>query len=86
MRIYVVKITRLRDVYIQYPVGALKMELAEESAKDIVLEFGKRCNELLKQKGSRCWINSFVQVDIESRKAPFKVQWSREEWTFAKLS
>jgi hypothetical protein len=85
MKLYVVKLTRLRDRLVQHPVGATRIELAEESMKDIVATFAKRCKEELKPVGSRTWRNSFVEVSLEMKKAPFKLRWAREEWAAEKL-
>jgi hypothetical protein len=85
MRLYVVKLTRLRDQFTQYASGAVHLNMAEDSAKDLIADMGKRCREDLKPAGSRTWRNSVLEVSIEVKKAPFKIAWERSEWTRDKL-
>lgn len=85
MKLYVVRLTRLRDRFTQYPAGALDMPYIEDAVKGYIVMLAKATGETLHPKGSRCWKNSKVEVAIESRRAPFTICYNKGEWTERRL-
>lgn len=85
MRLYVVKVTRLRDRFTQHPAGAVTMEKLEEGLKDLLTALERRSGRALRSSGSRCWRNGSIEVSIITKQAPFRLDWVMEEWDRDKL-